>query len=361
MSGLFDSAAAATPKRLTETLRAGGALPTGEVTGVRAHPGHRSELSECAHLEIAYSNAAPGTAPHRLFLKIAGLETPQDRREVAFYREVAPRLDTEAVLPCYAAHYDGGRRAYHLLLPDISATHILRPAWDQSDWFRSAYDPETAGQLADGLAAVHARYWGRTADEMESGPLQGVDLTFVPEDIAGTYGRFAAEVEPCLEALGTWLSAGQRQAFRRLAARGPEKLAARFAAGPLTLVHGDPHTQNLVVPRPGAGAGPVIIDWGTWQQSYGPEDLASYMAPFWYPRLRLQAEEGVLRRYHQGLEKGGVRGYSWAACRDDYRLGVCGRLLYRLRLPALGDHAALWIFENVLAAYEALGCAELLD
>jgi hypothetical protein len=376
MSRLITAPEEATPELLTQMLRRGGYLPQGHVTAVDYKLGHRSELSVCAHLEVTYSfdtgsidavSFDTGERPPRnIFLKIAGLETPQDKREVAFYQDVAPTLESPAFLDCYAAHYDAERGVYHLLLPDISATHMLKPAWNESQWFRSAYRTEIVLQLAEALAAVHARYWGLAANKIEAGPLEGLDLTFVPEDIQSTYEKRAANLEPCLAALGTWLTKGQQHLFRRLARRGPEILAARFRHGPLTLVHGDPHTQNLVVPRwdgpqEAAAAQALVIDWGTLQQSFGPEDVASYMAPFWYPRLRRQAEDAVLRRYHEGLERGGVRGYTWEQCWDDYRLGVVGRLLYRLRVPPLGDHAGLWIFENTLAAFEELDCGELLD
>ena len=146
----------------------------------------------------------------------------------------------------------------------------------------------------------------------------------------------------------------------RLAEGGPELLARRVTDGPLTLVHGDANSMNLVVPRDTEKGQALILDWATYAQSFGPDDVATYLAPFWYPRLRRQLEIPALQAYHRGLLEGGVQDYTWDSCWDDYRLGIVSRMLYRLRQPPLADHIGLWILENTLAAFEELDCAELL-
>jgi hypothetical protein len=74
-------------------------------------------------------------------------------------------------------------------------------------------------------------------------------------------------------------------------------------------------------------------------------------------------ERDLLRRYHDGLVRGGVGGYSWADCWNDYRLAVATRALF---MPMWQWHSgqsprSWWQrLESAMQAFDDLGCADLL-
>ena len=120
-----------TPEWLTRALRRNGHLDQGTVVAVQPrrqgsltqggpgfHPDHR--------LEVTYSVDAPAAAPTRLYLKAdnGSIHKQAGKREVEFYKAIANAMPQSPGLPCYDASYDEASGAYHLLLEDISDTHV---------------------------------------------------------------------------------------------------------------------------------------------------------------------------------------------------------------------------------------------
>ncbi len=145
----------ATPQWLTGRLRKSGALSTGTVTGVEVGAG-QGTWSTNARLRLRYSSEATGELPSRLFLKIVRSD-PDDEEafgdsEVTYYTRDYVDVPDAPLVGCHDAAYSAAERCYHLLLDDVTATHV-----------EATHRPPTlehALALADGLAAMHARWWG---------------------------------------------------------------------------------------------------------------------------------------------------------------------------------------------------------
>jgi Ser/Thr protein kinase RdoA (MazF antagonist) len=167
-----------------------------------------------------------------------GEGVPGARREVRFYRELAPRLPVLA--PRLLASADGDQVTCLLL----SAAH---PASQANGWTRRRW-VEVATELGilhgSEVALAGASAWLRRIRPLEQ------------HDAAG--------------AMAYWRKAGCADLAEQLLSASPE-LAAAVAALPDCLVHGDCHTGNLLVDA----AGELV--WADWQEvsiGHGPEDLA---------------------------------------------------------------------------------------
>lgn len=127
-----------------------------QVVHVDVDAGH-GNWSNNARLLPRYSVDASGDCPTSLFLKMVNIDLDDDEHfgnsEVAYYTRDVPEAP---LVRCHHAAYSKARDGYHLLLDDIGATHIEATGRPPT--------LEYALALADGLAALHARWWG--ADQL---------------------------------------------------------------------------------------------------------------------------------------------------------------------------------------------------
>ncbi len=299
---------------LTRALRGGGALTGGAVAGFEVAPG-RGNWSSNAGLRLRYTPDAQGARPERLFLKMVNADLEDESfsaSEVTYYLRDYVGVPAAPLVRCYAGAYSEEQRRYFLLLDDLSATH--------QEAAEKAPTLEYGRALAEGLAALHARWWGapRLA-EAGAAPPNAAHLQ-----------RFAAIAEPGVSHI---LS----QFTTALAPRWPDLLRALFAghariliertrdAQGFTLIHGDVGHGNILVPR--SGDRPLYIldrqpfDWSltTWLGAY---DLAYALVLDWDVEVRRQWEQPILRHYHEHLRRRGVEGYPVEQLWADYRLCV---------------------------------------
>jgi aminoglycoside phosphotransferase (APT) family kinase protein len=160
------------------------------------------------------------------------------RRELRFYRELAPRLPV--LVPRLLGSADGDQFTCLLLSAARPASHAN--GWSRRRWL------EVAAQLGrlhgTAIAAAEASTWLQHTRPLEQ------------HDAAG--------------AMAYWRAAGCADLAEPLFSAAPD-LAACAASLPACLVHGDCHTGNLLVDETGD------LVWADWQQvgiGHGPEDLA---------------------------------------------------------------------------------------
>ena len=203
-------------------------------------------------------------------------------------------------------------RRYHILLDDVSETHIIAREKEPALEYGLA--------LAEGLAALHARWWG--AD--------GLAAAGTAMHSAGYIETFAVIAEPGVEhILGRFMDQLQPHwpaLMHDLFARHPQAMVRRtHDPNGFTLIHGDAGEGNILVPC--QGDRPIYIidrqpfDWAltTWLGAY---DLAYAIVLDWETTRRRQCELAILQRYFAKLIEYGVRDYSWQQLFDDYRLCV---------------------------------------
>lgn len=310
-----------TPDWLTAVLSRSGALAKGEVTAFEADTGG-GNWSDNARLSLRYSPDATGDRPEYLFLKLCNTDLGDDEyfsgSEVNYYLRDYIDVPDAPLIRCYDGAYSEALQRYHLLLDDVSSTH--------EEAYRQTPTLDYGLALADGLAAMHARWWGAERLAEIGEPIHG------PDHIR----RFLAIAEPgaghISAALPDELEPNWPAVTRELFARMPDTLIRRTAnANGFTIIHGDAGQTNIMVPREGvgtrAGVPPIYLidrqpfDWSltTWLGVY---DLMYALVLDWEIDLRRQWEEPVLRRYHKQLLARGVAGYAWERLWDDYRLCV---------------------------------------
>jgi thiamine kinase-like enzyme len=351
MSQPITDAAQVTPEWLTDVLRKRGALTTGQVISVDSDTSTPFG-SVVSHLNLRYSGDAPPTAPARLFLKRGGNAQGIENRgkpEVAFYSAVMESGERLPIPQCYDAVYSDETGQFHVLLEDLSDTHVAIPHE------LPPFEPQ-CDQLMDTLAHIHAHWWKHPRLGQGLGLLPTEDqLRSQQEWWARLYAGFA-------DMLGDRLPVARRQLYENVLAKWLPVALKRYAGYPaITLCHGDAHVWNFLYPRR-AGDTIRLLDWETVYVSASTDDLAYMITLFWYPERRARLERGLLRRYHRRLLEHSITDYSWDDCWQDYRLSTIQQLFQPVFWSTTHLPPFLWWYrlERVILAYEDLHCAELL-
>ena len=280
-------------------------LNPGEVAAVHVSSISASERASVTFLEVQYANTVL-TLPTRIVLKQkpprpAGAE-PALGTEADFYFRFVGRLPSPPVVCCLAARDFSDTSPGYILLEDVSASHSMRLRHDETD----------LGHAVDALAGLHAARW--ESDERRTWPRGGPTERLIRSHIQWVAARLPAFFDAAGDALG----ADGRRLYERVCSSGLAPWLRLLDGRALTLVHGDAHVRNFLVPRALHGAA-YLIDWDRWRADIGPRDLA-FMMLGWPPHWRRLLEKPLLKRYLARLEALGVRGYDWNACWTDYRI-----------------------------------------
>jgi hypothetical protein len=76
------------------------------------------------------------------------------------------------------------------------------------------------------------------------------------------------------------------------------------------------------------GAVPLaVVDWQSVTWADGTIDASYFLGAGLSAEVRREHEEALLRDYHAALVAGGVRGYDWSSCWEDYRAHAIAGLL----------------------------------
>jgi hypothetical protein len=311
---VITSVSQVTSEWLTSVLLSSGAVTKGAVDSfdVEADEGN---WSTNASLSVRYVKGSRGDLPSELFLKIVNTDLDDEffgPSEVNYYRRDYADVEDAPLIRCYDAAFSEEEQCYHLLLDDLSETHI--------EAAEKIPTLEYGLALAEALAVMHARWWGALRLAEAGAQIHSAQhiqrFVDIAEPGAGhIINQFSAELEP------HW-----PEAIRTLFANHPRAIIKRTKNdNGFTLVHGDVGHNNILVPRDGDR--PIYIidrqpfNWSltTWLGVY---DLAYAIVLDWRVETRRRLEMAMLRRYHERLLEGGVEGYSWDQLYDDYRLSV---------------------------------------
>lgn len=302
-------------------------------------------LSHIFKLRLTYNGDAGG-APQSLVLKAGLIDRPggpwrPGQREVAFYREVASATPDGSLLRCFDAQADVETGTWHLLVEDLSDTHLIATQWPL---------PPTYLQC-EAIVRAQARFHGAWWND----PRLGVSIGETAEP---SMERLEELVDGFTKAFGDRLSAGRRDLHQRLLAAAPRLLAHPRQQ---TITHGDAHVWNCFLPRSPDNSA-KLFDWDAWGLSAATDDLSYTMAMHWYPELRDQIERPLLDAYHDELLAVGVRGYDRAALQEDYRRSVPWWLTRVFFQQSVGIPPVIWWnnLERIHLAIDDLGCRDFL-
>jgi hypothetical protein len=153
--GLITTVEQVTEAWLTHVLKTSGALVHGRVTKIAMHIDTR-ELSTSIRLGITYSEDGTGEKPTKLFLKLVRLDMEDEffgPSEVNYYQRDYVGVRDAPIPHTYDAVYSEMQGCYHILMDDLSDTHVTARNQTPTIGFGLA--------LAEGLAVLHAHWWGQ--------------------------------------------------------------------------------------------------------------------------------------------------------------------------------------------------------
>ena len=223
-------------------------------------------------------------------------------REVRFYGAVAPGSPIR--LPrCFYRGMDKPADAYLLVLEDLGA---LTPG-DQV----TGLTPAQALAAVEAIGTLHACWWEAPALEaLDWMPHRNVQ----PARYRELWPRFQQTIGPLLPASA--LALGERVGGQL------EGLLRALEERPHTIVHSDYRADNLLFGDPSRPDFVVVVDWQLAIRSRGVLDVARLLCGSMPSPDRAACELPILRRWHQTLEAGGVKGYSFRQALHDYKTGA---------------------------------------
>ncbi len=309
MLSIADTADALTPEWLTAALTASGTLTGARVLAAEVRPLGTGQMCDSVRIGLRYDD--PEAGPASLVAKLPAADEGSRatakafrsyEKEVRFYQELADRLPVRTPRVHYA-DLDVETASFVLLLEDLA------PA-EPGDQLRGCGTDVAAAAVAE-LVNLHAPLWGDPAltqlewlhgDPEGRGALLGEVLPLL---WAGFQERYAAALLPHVKQAGDVY-------FGRLA-------TGRAADRVATVVHTDYRLDNLLIAPDGVV---TVVDWQTCGTGVGPSDVAYFLGAGLLAEARREAEDGLVRSYHDGLLAAGVTGYDWDECWLDYRRGT---------------------------------------
>ena len=346
-----------TPEWLTNIFKKKGYLSNGKVTKIIKRNSQETFTSYVHFLELNFSNDAQteGASPE-IVVKIpksVDIAKLVGKREVKFYNTMKDFNEELQIPICYDATFSEETSQSHIILDDLSKTHIELSNWPLPLSKRHC-------ELAiEGLAKFHAFWWDR--ENLEE------IISFMNKKII--FSMFEAHEQTLnriLKFLGDRMSDTRRNLYKKVFSLYPQLIWRRISKNKnRTLQHGDAHFWNFFYPKDIENEcnEVYLIDWQSWGPGFGTGDLTYMIGLHWFPERRCEMEKELTKRYYNALIKHGVKNYSWDDCWYDYRLFAIGNLYIpiiqcNMKLPPFIWWAHL---ERACLTFEDLNCMELLE
>ena len=351
-----------TPGWLTDALQSSGVLKSARV--VAAVPSSVGDgfglLGSLTRLTLTYDRQEPG-APKTLVAKfphVVEMNRTLARqyrvyeREYLFYSRVAPSIATALPTVLYMRSEPETGDAV-ILLGVLGGTRV-------GDQLVAPVRSEVI-RTVDEIAKLHAAFWGKAdVEHLNRVPYLNDTLWL---QVAQSMDIFWPVFQQHFPDLVT-------DNIKRIGDRfagSIASLATRLSTPPCTLLHGDLRLDNLFFATPPANPLLIIADWQLTSRGRGAYDIAYFMSQSVEAEMRAGLERAVVERYHADLVAGGVTGYSFDECWQDYRIAVMWCMMYPVAagggLELTNDRAVQLgraMARRSFAAIEELGADEFL-
>ena len=315
------SSAAVTVEWLDNVLRRNGVLSGAKITS--ATPGKLGEgvgiMAEISRLSITYDRTDSG-APASLIAKFPTVDPVNlgvarslyfYPREVAFYTKLAqyspirtPRL--------FHAELDMADHGFVLLLEDLRGATM-------GDQIAGLAPPQAEAAIT-AIGRLHGTWWGK----VDSGDMDALFDFAGPQYGAALQAGYQAFLAPALANFADCYSDYTKKTAEALAPVAA-RVIKQMASGARTFVHGDYRADNLLFGAALGEDGIAAVDWQISGRGGALYDVAYLICNSVPTEYRREAEQALLRRYHDTLLRMGVTGFSFDDCWQAYRFAVlCG-------------------------------------
>lgn len=239
-------------------------------------------------------------------------------REAVFYRLVrsasTPQLP---IVQCLDVYVSEDEAKYLILLADVADTYMESRGADLLDrrvWLSAA----------ESLARLHAAFWNLEKMPPAALPFENEEtIRSYASDACRNFERFRHYVGNRLDE-ATWATLDH--ALDVDLALLHDSYQRKMCKTNVTLVHGDSHIHNFMMPA-APGGFPILVDFQFWGAGIGAGDLAHLTRVAFPEEFSRTLHEPLARQYYGVLLERGVQGYSWETCLDDYRKHVADMLL----------------------------------
>ena len=282
-------------------------------------------MSVLCLIDLQYgAGTGPGTVVGKFAATVAAnlavaLHFDLYRREVVFYRDIAP-LTKMCVPRVYFADVIGSDD-FVILMEDMSD-------YRRGDQIAGC-TPEEAATCMDELATLHAPFW----DKVDTPTFA---FTFVHAPSLHSIGMCQATIDgwdSMIATFGPYVPGFIQDVKDRYLAVIP-KMQLWLAQDPITFVHGDFRLDNLLFGDAPGQASVVTLDWQGVLRSKGIQDVAYLLSQSMEPTDRARHEQALVALWHRGLVDAGVTGYAAEQAWQDYRRAVL----------------SLWVYVTVIAS-----------
>ena len=340
---------------LTSALQAGGLdVEVGSLVHTTLGEGV-GMMSSLERLEITYAN---GSGPSVVILKMQAANDANRavaegfqlyRREVLFYRDVAP-MSAAYTPKIYFAAIDGND--FVVLMEDMSA-------YELGDQVKGC-TLEQANAGIQWLGRHHASFWGKANDpRFEFLPV--VSPSYSSEGLAqGCAFGWGPMVELFGHVVPPHIAALKDQYLAAV-----PKLFDWMATEPTTVIHGDFRMDNLFF-RATADQEPLIaVDWQGSLRGRASQDVGYFLSGSLPIELRRAHERELIASWHAILVAEGVTGYSLDDAWEDYRRGVLYVWIIAVviagTLDASNERGRAWISEMLARSVAAIDDLDLVS
>ncbi len=278
------------------------------VEAVDSEPIGTGQSAHSERFTLTYASPAPD-APTSFVGKFPSPDPTSRRtgsmgsyvREVSFYRQIRPTVDIRTPV-VHRIEFDEASADFMLMMEDMA------PA-TQGDQMAGCTVAEAEAAM-DEIARLHAPRWGDPTlmdypffSNIQRGAME---RAFYRRLWRGFLSRYESLLAPDLLDLG-------RSLEERFNTYG------RLYPGNRTITHGDYRLDNLLIGRDGPTPVITVVDWQTVGIGCGALDVAYFIGAGLLPEVRRKHERDLVRRYHEALQAGGVRDYSFDQLWEDYR------------------------------------------
>jgi Phosphotransferase enzyme family len=340
-----------TPGWLTQVLRQAGAIEAGHVAEVSVEPAGQGQVADCFRCRLHFNRVEP-RAPGSVIVKLpardptsreSGVAHALYEREVRFYQQLAGVVGITTP-HCWYAEIDADTGMFALVLNDLA------PAREADQL--SGLSPDDASTALGQLAGLHAARWGDPR-HFGLGWLQDLRQRYnsvYPEVLPPLFDAFAERYGDQLDPDHLAIITAFRPHVGRFSTEQP---------GPLTVLHGDYRTDNMLFDAAGGTIPLAVVDWQTMVTGPAMADVAFLLGASLDPADRRLHEAGLVGEYHKALSARGVTSYSWDRCWTDYRRYAYQCLAFLVPATILVEQTARG--DAMFLTMIRRGCTHIID